>query len=62
MLHQLLSFEVSPGVEVVIHRTVPTLCIKFEKTELAPGKEIAKNIFALKTRLDFALVSSNSTE
>jgi len=58
-LHQLLSFGVSPGVEIVIHRTVPTLCIKFENTELALDREIAKNIFVLKTRSHLALVNSN---
>lgn len=57
-LHQLLSFGVSPGVEVVVHRTVPTLCIKFENTELALDREIAKNIFVLKTHSQLALVNS----
>jgi DtxR family Mn-dependent transcriptional regulator len=48
-LHQLLSFGVNPGVELTVHRTVPTLCIKFENTELALDREIAKNIFVVRT-------------
>ncbi|MBN1655049.1 MAG: metal-dependent transcriptional regulator [Deltaproteobacteria bacterium] len=48
-LHQLLSFGVNPGVELTVHRTVPTLCIKFENTELALDEEIAKNIFVVRT-------------
>lgn len=48
-LHQLLSFGVSPGVELTVHRTVPTLCIKFENTELALDRDIAKNIFVVRT-------------
>jgi len=49
-LHQLLSFGVNPGVELTVHRTVPTLCIKFENTELALDREIAKNIFVVRTK------------
>jgi DtxR family Mn-dependent transcriptional regulator len=49
-LHQLFSFGVNPGVELTVHRTVPTLCIKFENTELALDREIAKNIFVVRTK------------
>ena len=48
-LHQLLSFGLSPGVNVAVHRTSPAFCIKFENTELALDPEIAKNIFVWKT-------------
>lgn len=48
-LHQLLSFGLSPGVIVAVHRTSPAFCIKFENTELALDPEIAKNIFVWKT-------------
>jgi DtxR family Mn-dependent transcriptional regulator len=47
-LHQLLSFGLSPGTLILIHRTVPALCIKFENTELALDEEIGKNIFVVK--------------
>lgn len=46
-LHQLLSFGLNPGVDVVVHRTYPTMCIKFQNTELAIDSEIARNIFIL---------------
>ncbi|WP_136797237.1 metal-dependent transcriptional regulator [Desulfosediminicola ganghwensis] len=48
-LHQLLSFGLSPGVTVTVHRTSPAFCVKFENTELALDPEIAKNIFVWKT-------------
>jgi len=44
-LHQLISFGLHPGVVVVVHRTSPAFCIKFENTELALDHEIARNIF-----------------
>ncbi|MFN2352994.1 MAG: metal-dependent transcriptional regulator [Desulfopila sp.] len=47
-LHQLLSFGLSPGVQVMVHRTSPAFCIKFENTELALDPEIVKNIFVWK--------------
>lgn len=47
-LHQLLSFGLSPGVTVTVHRTSPAFCVKFENTELALDPEIAKNIFVWK--------------
>ncbi len=49
-LHQLMSFGLNPGVVITVHRTIPTLCIKFENTELALDNEIAKNIFVLKIK------------
>jgi DtxR family Mn-dependent transcriptional regulator len=48
-LHQLLSFGLSPGVTVTVHRTTPAFCVKFENTELALDPEIVKNIFVWKT-------------
>ena len=48
-LHQLLSFGLSPGVTVIVHRTSPAFCVKFENTELALDPEIATNIFVWKT-------------
>lgn len=48
-LHQLLSFGMSPGVTVTVHRTSPAFCVKFENTELALDPEIVKNIFVWKT-------------
>ncbi|OEU46179.1 MAG: hypothetical protein BBJ60_01000 [Desulfobacterales bacterium S7086C20] len=47
-LHQLISMGLQPGVTVTVHRTNPAFCIKFENTELALDKEIAKNIFVWK--------------
>ncbi len=46
--HQLISFGLHPGVTVTVHRTGPAFCIKFENTELAIDKEIAKEIFVWK--------------
>ena len=48
-LHQLLSFGLSPGVTVTVHRTSPAFCVRFENTELALDPEIVKNIFVWKT-------------
>jgi len=48
-LHQLLSFGLSPGVTVTVHRTSPAFCVKFENTELALDPEIVKNIFVWRT-------------
>jgi DtxR family Mn-dependent transcriptional regulator len=48
-LHQLLSFGLSPGVTVTVHRVSPAFCLKFENTELALDPEIVKNIFVWKT-------------
>jgi len=47
-LHQLISMGLHPGVTVTVHRINPAFCIKFENTELALDKEIAKNIFVWK--------------
>ncbi len=47
-LHQLLSFGLSPGVTVMVHRTSPAFCVRFENTELALDPEIVKNIFVWK--------------
>ncbi|MDD5759051.1 MAG: metal-dependent transcriptional regulator [Desulfobulbaceae bacterium] len=44
-LHQLISFGLTPGVMVTVHRKSPAFCIKFENTELALDEEIVKNIF-----------------
>lgn len=43
--HQLISFGLHPGVVVTVHRRHPAFCIKFENTELAMDKDIARNIF-----------------
>jgi DtxR family Mn-dependent transcriptional regulator len=47
-LHQLISLGLHPGIVVLVHRISPAVCIKFENTELALDKEIAKNIFVWK--------------
>jgi len=47
-LHQLMSLGIQPGVTLTVHRSNPAFCIKFENTELAIDKEIAKNIFVWK--------------
>jgi len=47
-LHRLISFGLTPGVIVTVHRTTPAFCIKFENTELALDREIVKNIFVWK--------------
>lgn len=44
-LHQLISLGLNPGIRVMVHRTNPAFCIKFENTELALDKEIVQNIF-----------------
>ena len=44
-LHQLISMGLQPGIAVTVHRTNPAFCVKYENTELALDKEIAKNIF-----------------
>jgi len=43
--HQLIAFGLHPGVVVTVHRRHPAFCIKFENTELAMDKDIARNIF-----------------
>ena len=43
--HQLIAFGLHPGVVVTVHRRQPAFCIKFENTELAMDKDIARNIF-----------------
>jgi DtxR family Mn-dependent transcriptional regulator len=48
-LHQLLSFGLSPGVTVTVHRVSPAFCVKCENTELALDPEIVRNIFVWKT-------------
>ncbi len=50
--HQLISFGLHPGVIVSVHRKTPTLCIKFENTELAIDEEVAKSIYVLKLQND----------
>ena len=47
-LHQLISFGLQPGIEVTVHRTSPTFCIKFENTELALDTQIVENIYVWK--------------
>ena len=47
-LHQLISIGLQPGVTVTVHRKSPVFCVRFENTELALDKEIAKNIFVWK--------------
>jgi DtxR family Mn-dependent transcriptional regulator len=47
-LHQLISFGLTPGVIIVVHRKKPAFCIKFENTELAMDESTAKNIFVWK--------------
>lgn len=44
-LHQLMSFGLQPGITITVHRNMPAFCIKFNNTELALDKEIAKNIY-----------------
>ena len=46
--HQLISLGLHPGIIVTVHRTTPVFCLKFEQTELALDKEIARNIFVWK--------------
>ncbi len=47
-LHHLISIGLQPGVVVTVHRINPAFCIKFENTELAMDREVAKNIFVWK--------------
>lgn len=51
-LHQLISMGLQPGITVTVHRTNPAFCIKYENTELALDKDIAKNIFVWRLRKD----------
>lgn len=44
-LHHLMSVGLQPGVVVTVHRVTPAFCVKFENTELAMDREVAKNIF-----------------
>ena len=44
-LHQLMSFGLQPGIVITVHRNMPAFCIKFNNTELALDKEIARNIY-----------------
>ncbi|MCD6272132.1 MAG: metal-dependent transcriptional regulator [Deltaproteobacteria bacterium] len=53
-LHQLISLGLHPGIVVSVHRTAPAVCIKFDNTELALDKEIAKNIFVWKIDSDIS--------
>ena len=48
MLPYLFSFGLNPGVVVQVSRKTPAFTIKFDNTELALDKEIAKNIFVLR--------------
>ena len=47
-LHQLLSFGLNPGVVLTVHSDRPTLCVRFEGTELAIDEEIARGIFVVR--------------
>jgi len=47
-LHQLLSFGLSPGVVLTVHAASPTLCVRFESTDLAIDDEIARCIFVVR--------------
>ena len=48
-LHQLIALGLNPGVQVTVHRASPAFIIKFENTELAMEKEIARDIYVWKT-------------
>jgi len=47
-LHQLLAFGLSPGVVVTVHAATPTVCVRFDSTELALDAEIAACIFVVR--------------
>ena len=48
-LHRLSSLGLRPGVIVELHASRPSLCFRFEGTELAVEKDVAEDIFV--TRL-----------
>ncbi len=43
-LHRLSSIGLNPGVEIVLHRRHPALCLRFEQTEIALDTSVAEDI------------------
>ncbi len=43
-LHRLTSLGLTPGVELVLHRTRPAFCLRYEETELALDRRVAEDI------------------
>ncbi len=48
-MHQLIALGLNPGVQVTVHRITPAFIVKFENTELAMDREVARNIYVWKT-------------
>ncbi|RLB62153.1 MAG: DtxR family transcriptional regulator [Deltaproteobacteria bacterium] len=48
-LHRLTSFGLTPGTIVEVHQRSPAICIRFEGTELALDRDVAEDIFLVKT-------------
>jgi DtxR family Mn-dependent transcriptional regulator len=43
-LQRLTSLGLTPGVELVLHRTRPAFCLRYEETELALDRDVADDI------------------
>lgn len=44
-LHKLISFGISPGVEIRLHQKFPSYVIRCEQVDIALEKEVVKDIF-----------------
>lgn len=51
-LHRLSSLGLRPGVIVELHARRPSLCFRFEGTELAVEKDVANDIFVTRLKSD----------
>jgi len=51
-LHRLTSFGLTPGTVIEVHQRSPAICIRFEGTELALDRDVAEDIFLVKTNGD----------
>ncbi|HEY3355211.1 MAG TPA: metal-dependent transcriptional regulator [Polyangia bacterium] len=48
-LHQLIAIGLNPGVIVRVNCISPAFCIRFDNTELAIDREIARRVFVVRT-------------
>ncbi len=48
-LHRLTSFGLIPGTIIEVHQRSPAICVRFEGTELALDRDVAEDIFLVKT-------------
>lgn len=52
-LHRLSSLGLRPGVIVELHASRPSLCFRFEGTELAVEKDVAEDIFVTRLKANY---------